>query len=232
MILNLLGWAIGIFFVYLIAGKLDDIHEYAVKYGLANNNRSVWYGGDALLFFPLGLCIGFMQWIELRRLNVNLFAWEFLTAFGTATASVAISWVSIDLFLNLYKLFEMFQSNHQKWIDILFAIDEIGFVLMFPISGMILGSFQSFAIRSRISKPGKWILANGLGFILPGLLFPIGYAIKGFILEFLYSARLYDLVDIRWPLFYGFFILVSAIGIAKFTGDILLKELTITTFAS
>ncbi|MBI3166497.1 MAG: hypothetical protein HYZ24_17565 [Chloroflexi bacterium] len=226
LILNLLGWAIGIFFVYLIAGKLEDIHEYAVEYGLANNNRSVWYGGDALLFFPLGLCIGFMQWVKLRRLNVNLFAWAFLTACGTAIANVVLSWIAIDLFRALYNLFEIFQSDYQKWIDIVFKISNASSWVSFPIGGMILGVFQSFAIRLHISKSSKWIRANALGLLVPSLPLPFGYTIKSFILNFFYSAELSELVDIRWPLFYGYLVLVSAISIAKFTGDIILKEET------
>jgi hypothetical protein len=208
MILNLLGWANGTYFAYLMVSKTYVIHEYAVKYGFASAYTVVWHSGAALAWFPLGLSIGVMQWVKLRQLRVNFLAWTLLTALGTAVSAAIFDWVRYDL---------------DRTLGTVYATIP-GLLLTMPIVGAIGGILQFLAIRNHISKPGLWIKANTLGLITPAIVALVAVFAKSMILKFLYSAELYSIVHLRWYLFYGLLIVITSVCISFLTGKILLTQ--------
>ena len=202
--LNLAGWIVGLFCVFLIQSNL----EYDYKF-------SAWK--TMLVWLPLGASIGIFQWFKLRRFGINLFTWTFATALGGSVLVTLYSWV-----LN-FSSYDYWQYNIPDWVI------NSGLAITMPIGGAIIGGVQSFAIRKHILRPDLWIRAYAVGLILPTIVTPLAVLVKSFFLDFLYSNELYDLVDLRWYLFFSFLIIVTAVFISILTGNILLKQSNINS---
>lgn len=213
-ILNLLGWFIGLFLVIIIAFNLELIKHLAWQYGLANDFRKPWFGETMLVLFPLGMSIGILQWVKLRRIGINIFSWGFVTALGYGVLASLYFWVH-----DFYR-FEYFEHN----VHIPDWIISVSLSITLPVGGIIVGSFQSVIIRKNISTPGLWIRVYGFGLLLSSIIASLALLMKSFFLNILYSNYLYDLVDMRWPLFFGILIIVTALGTSIPTGKILLNN--------
>jgi hypothetical protein len=212
--LNLLGWVIGFCFVFILAYNIESIKHLAWVYGLATDFRKEWVGETALVWFPLGLSIGILQWSKLKQIGINLFVWAFATALGCAVLVTLYSWV------HSFGSFE-----YQRKYDIPYWIINLGLAITMPLGGAIIGSLQSIVIRKYISRPKLWIRAYVVGLFLPSLVTPIAFIIKSFLLNLLYSFRvLYIFVEMRWFLFFGFLFIITALCISILTGKILLKQ--------
>ena len=218
-ILNLLGWAIGIYFVFKIADNLEFIKHLAWKYNLAKDFRKEWIGETALVWFPLGLSIGILQWVKLRRFCINLFAWAFATAIGGAIFVTLYSWV-----LNFGSFEYRMKYDITSWVI------NVGLAVTMPIGGAIIGGLQSAVIRKHISRPELWIRVYIFGLLLPTIVTPFAILVKSFLLNIFYSSEfLYNFVDIRWFLFFGFLIIITAVSISILTGNVLLKQSNINS---
>jgi hypothetical protein len=138
-ILNLFGWAIGFILVFIIAYSVQTIKHLAWKYGWAIDFRNEWTGETALIWFPLGLSVGVLQWVKLRRLGINLFLWAFLTALGCAVLVSLYSWVYS------FGGFEL-----RLKYDIPYWAINLGSALTLPIGGAIIGGLQSLVISKYV----------------------------------------------------------------------------------
>jgi len=203
-ILNLIGWIVGLCFVFLIQLNLEYDYKFSAQKTL-------------LTWLPWGVGIGMFQWFKLRRLGVNLIVWAFVTALGFSILVTLYFWV-----LN-FDSFDYWEYNIPDWII------GTGLVMTIPIGGAIIGGLQSVVLRKHISRLGLWIKACSLGLLPPVIVAPIAFLAKSLLLNILYSAELYTLVDMRWFLFLGFLIVISTAGISILTGDILLKQTNINS---
>jgi hypothetical protein len=211
----MIGFAIGSYFVSLILDNIEFLKHLAWVYGLAGDFRKEWTGEIVLIWFPLGLSIGVSQWIKLRHFGVNPLVWSFLTAIGFAILAILFSWVS-----------SLGSFEYRMKYDIPYWVINTGLVATFPIGGVIIGSLQSLAINRHFSKQGGlWVRAYTFGLLMPAIFAPIAFWIKSFVIKTLYSVGLYNLVEIRWVIFFGFLFLVTFISTSILTGDILLKQI-------
>ena len=120
-ILNLLGWVIGVYLVFLVATNWDTLKHSAWKYGLANDFRKEWTVEAALVWLPLGISVGISQWLKLRRFRVNLFVWIFVTVLGCSILVTLYAWI-----LN-FDSFEYSEYNIPDWLI------NTGLVITLPI---------------------------------------------------------------------------------------------------
>jgi len=107
----------------------------------------------------------------------------------------------------------------------------ITIALVMLMGGACIGMFQSFAAHKALPKSGLWIVCNMLGvlalFEITSGVMKILFAVKSYILIFLYTHELYAIVDARGLLISGF-LLISALLTATVTlfmptGIVLLK---------
>ena len=213
--LNLFGWVIGFILVFIVAYSVFTLKHLAWKYGWAIDFRNEWTGEAALIWFPLGLGIGVLQWVKLRRLGIKLFIWAFLTALGCAILVSLYSWVYNSLGSVVY----ITKYSIPYW-----AVN-LGIAITLPIGGAIIGGLQSLVIRKRGLKPNLWIKAYSFGLLLPPIITPLAILVKSYLLNLFYSFEfLWFLVDMRWFLFFGFLFFITALCISILTGKILLKQ--------
>ena len=211
-ILNLLGWVIGVYLVFLVATNSDTLKHAAWKYGLANDFRKEWIEETALVWLPLGISVGIFQWLKLRRFRVNLFVWVFVTVLGCSILVTLYAWV-----LN-FDSFEYSEYNIPDWLI------NTGLVITLPIGGAINGGLQSIMLRKSVSRPKLWIRASIIGLLLPAIVAPLTFWVKSFLLNILYISSLpYFFIDARWLLFYAFLLFIAAVSTSILTGRVLSK---------
>ena len=204
-ILNLLGWAIGLFISYIFYAILESIKPSTLKTMVA--------------WLPFGASIGILQWVKLRQISVNLYKWSIATALGFSVSASLFYW-----FTNLPSLHDRY--NIPYW-----AINT-GFIVTMLIGGVSVGILQSFTIRKHISKSGFWIgayilwlfllLASMLFIELQKSFFLNMYSSFG---EFLYLISF----SFSFELIIGFIVILTILGISLPTGYILLKYSNIET---
>jgi len=204
-ILNLLGWVVGVCFVFLIESYLAY-----------NNKYSVW--NITFMWLPFGASIGLFQWFMLRRLGINFSVWVFVTALGYGSLAALYIWG---------QTFGSFEYRMKYAIP--YWIINVGLAITLPVGGAIIGSLQSIAIRKHISRFDLWIRAYIFGLLLPLILILFSFLVKSFFLNLLYSAEFYTLVDLRWLIYIGFLIIVTSTSISILTGNILLKHSNINS---
>ncbi len=213
-ILNLVGWVIGMYFVFKIADNLETIKHLAWKYNLANDFRKEWTGETALVWFPLGLSVGILQWVKLRRLRINPFAWIFATIVGCSVLVMFYSWVEkLDSF------------EYRVKYDIPYWIINVGLTTTILLGGAIVGGLQSIVIRKHILRLGSWIRAYIIGLLVPIIVVPLTFLAKSLLLKFIYFFDFLDiLVFMRWDLFFWSLIVIAAMSTSILTGNILLRQ--------
>jgi hypothetical protein len=212
-ILNLFGWLIGFCFVFIIGMSLETIMHFAWKH-----NMTSYFGEAVLIWFPLGLCLGLLQWVKLRHIGINLLAWTFASLIGGVVLIILFSWV---LKFNSFE--------YQTKYDIHDWVLTLGSAISFPIGGAIFGGIQSIILREHVTRTDMWIKAYVIGLLLPPIAAPTAYLVKSFFLDFLYSNELYSLVNMRWFLFFSFLIITTSIIISVLTGNILVKQSNINS---
>jgi hypothetical protein len=217
-ILNLFGWLIGFCFVFIIGISLENIMYLAWKHNMTSNFGEVWLGESVLIWFPLGLCLGILQWLKLRYIGIKLLTWTFVSLVGGVVLIIFFSWI---LKFNSFE--------YQTKYDIPDWILTLGIATSFPVGGAIFGSIQSIPLREHVTRTDTWIKAYVIGFLLPPIIAPAAYLAKSFFLDFLYSNELYSLVDMRWFLFFSFLIITTSVIISVLTGNILLKHSNINS---
>ena len=217
-ILNLLGWAIGFIFVFIIEYNLETIKHFAWVHGWAIDFRKEWTGEAVLVWFPLGLSLGILQWVKLRRMGIKLSVWTFASLIGFTALVSLFSWV------------QKFGSfDYRMKYDIPYWIVTLGLAMSLPIGGAMLGGLQSLVIREHGARPNQWIRAYVFGFLLPPIIMTLSYLVKSYFLRLFYSLGLWALVDMRWVLFFGFLFISTALCISLLTGRILLNQTNISS---
>jgi hypothetical protein len=202
-ILNLVGWLVGICFMFF-----PPSFEYNYKFSAVR---------ASLGWLPLRASLGLFQWVWLKRLRVNFFLWVFVTSVGVSTFFTLYSWV-----LN-FDSFNYREYNIPPWLI------NSGLAMATLIGGAIVGSFQSIIVRKHISSLGPWI--GGYAFA-PFLAFAIGtlaFSIKSVLLETLYFLGWYDIAlgPGKFILLYVLMVLVTSVTISLFTGKALLKQVSL-----
>jgi hypothetical protein len=203
-ILNLVGLIIGIIFVFMISENLESIKHLAWTYGLASDFRKAWTWEIALVWFPLGLSVGVLQWIKLRRFGINLFVWTLATTVGCV------------VFVALYSWAESFYSNEQilKYHIPFWITEVVGLVLTMAVGGSILGGLQAIAMRKCIWRVDLWIGAYIFGLVLPALVQALGNLIPW---------------SVWWYLFIVFLFMIPVLCISILTGNVLWKQSIISS---
>ena len=189
---NMLGWFLSCF--YWLAGLLFII-EYRI-FGDYISSVSV----GAFFGFPFGLCLGTIQWLSLKKLNLHTSKWILATSLGWSIFFTALDYV-------------LSQDNLPLLLSILCL------VVTLLIGGAIIGGLQFVVLRNTIFKPRKWILANATGLLALGFLtlviFVLAYMAKSVFLNFFYSHGLYDLADARDYLLFGFLVITVPVLILQ-----------------
>ena len=140
-----------------------------------------------------------------------MLSWTLVTALGGSIVVTLYSWV-----LN-FGSFDYREYNIPGWTI------NLGLAVVLPIGGAIIGSLQSIFITKHIGRAKLWIRAYILGLLLPPIITPLALLVKSFFLRLLYFVEFIDLVDLRWLLFFGVLVVVTAIFISLLTGNILLN---------
>jgi len=211
-IFNLLGWAFGCVFSLVIYFFVAELIYYPVLENIVPLLENIL---PPLVF---GVSIGICQWIILKRLNINIFAWAFLTGIGYAIVINFYSWI----FIAIYELVAKYDLP--SWTII------VGFAILIPIGGVFMSGLQSIVIGEHISKSYFWIEAHVIGLVLPAIVAPLALFFKSFLLNILYSFELlYFLADMRWYLFFVFLFTITALCISILTSRILLEQSNISS---
>lgn len=212
-VLNLAGWVMGFIFVFILAFNLETIKHFAWVYGWTTDFRKEWAGEVLIIWFPIGLSLGILQWVKLRGLGINLLIWTFVSLIGFTAFVSLVSWVQM-----------FFSFDYRMKYEIPYWIINLGLAVSMPIGGAILGGLQSLVIRENVTRPNQWIGAYVFGFLLPPITIPLGYLVKSFFLRLFYSLKLWALVDMRWILFFGFLFISTVLYISLLTGRILWNQ--------
>jgi hypothetical protein len=147
---NLTGWSIGILCGFFIALFLLTPFEPLLN----PFTKSIFAG----IFFwsPFGLSIGITQQLRLKKWKFQANDWVLATTIGWFFSGTAFSF-TYDYFAR--------QNNHA---DVRMIV--ITAILVMLTGGLIIGGFQSIAIRKALSRIDVWILANALGMLFLGLI--------------------------------------------------------------
>jgi len=210
-VLNLLGWFVGMVFVSLILFNLEYTNKFSALKMI-------------LISFPLGASLGMFQWFMLKRLGINFLLWVLVTVLGCGVLVTLYFWINFNSF------------EFRMKYGISYSIINLGLAITLPVGGAIIGSLQSIVMQKHISRLDLWIRAYIFGLLLPSIITPLSTLVKSFFLNLLYALLylfnnidLYFLVDLRWLIFFGFLMIITAIFISILTGSILLKQTNINS---
>jgi hypothetical protein len=212
--LNLLGWIIGLFFVYQIHSHSESIYY----------EFSFWK--SILVWLPLGASFGICQWFMLKRFKINLLIWAVVTSLGF---SVLFTLLYGAAALNRYGL-NLIPQGRVDLGEFIGKIDigqNITYVLCsiaILLGGFLTSGLQAIIIRRIIPKPWLWIKANMLGFLLPAIIMPLGYFFKHIGLTVISLLRIYFLYVLAGFLLDIFLLILTPIVISIFTGKVLLNQ--------
>jgi hypothetical protein len=154
--LNLVGWMIGLYTggtsVGVVAEKLQDVNDL----GHLPDAIMQLYGGICV---PLGIGLGLMQCLLMRRWKVSSPGWFFTTAAMWIFPAIAFSQIYH------YVLFEPITGHRFfTYMDWLWLLYPAALLMM----GVCIGLAQSLWMERVLPGPAAWMLANGLGLLAFG----------------------------------------------------------------
>jgi hypothetical protein len=174
ILVNYLGWLLG-----LIAGPILFLILIISLFIIPNE---FWESilMPMFLSFPLGVSIGTMQNIVIRRWNMPISSWVLSSLLSSITAT------ALTIFLFHVGVFG----------------NDIGAIYLAPcLAGLIIAVFQTASLRKLISRPLLWAISyiGGLVTCIVAVFFITGlaFSIADSIVKALYSLELWDVVIYR-----------------------------------
>jgi hypothetical protein len=143
LLFNILGWFLGLL-IFVVLYRIIPVLDYEYY-------KTLSYLFPVIFSFPLGLGLGIMQQIKLRKRGISGLSWTLATTLGFGIPWTLISWLRDNLSLDY---------QWDPYLDMARII----------IVGACIGGLQAYILRKSTSldiKPGSWILAYTIG--LPAL---------------------------------------------------------------
>jgi hypothetical protein len=213
---NLLGWTIGISLQFIMTRlNIEDIRYNVWKLGLISDFRKPYLIESILYYLPFGISVGVAQLFALRKkLKIHVGGWILATTLGWSIFATLFS-----------ETYDYFWKKNSSFYAIYLALITVAL-----IGGLLIGGFQSLPLRKSL-KPIAWVLPNGFGMLLLGILvlgsILLTLVLKGFALNILFSWNLYKLADILYFVFLGTTLLnalfTGVIIVAMPTANVLIK---------
>jgi len=215
LIVNLLGWMIGI---YSLIGRSRDVYSHLEVTGK-------WQLPDAvgqilvMICVPLGLGLGVLQSFQMGRWKIAKIPWIVVTFVGWTLPALVFSKIRWQLLFA-----DPMGNGFVNYLEILWILYPLALLWI----GAGIGLLQLLVMGKSMTKPGMWILANALGLLV------FGWMVNG-IFRLVLEPMFVDIISLAemgdlsippylvWPVIAALLPFLATLIIALPTGLVLCK---------
>lgn len=217
LVLNWIGWMIGIYYGALQFGKfVYPLNNLSMLEDIPDAIMQMY----VKICIPLGIGLVVLQSLQLAYYKISKVSWILLSAF--AWLSPAFAYIQIR-----YALIhtDPYDGRFVTYLENLWIIYPVCLFLF----GAGIGLVQSLVMGKSMRKPGLWVVVNGIVMIVFGMLvywifsFPVGYQLQD-IFTLLENEHVYLIPPIYWWLIiWAILPIIASLVTALPTGFLLIK---------
>ena len=201
ILFNYLGWLVGLlvgFLLYMVFIAPHDFLPYHWQEPPLYKVLEVIF-----LSIPLGISIGTMQGLVIRRWKFPFSSWTIISILGSVLAAIINIWLYHNGIL----------------------VNDLSDFFLAPVFvGFIVALFQAFFFRKSISKPVLWVFSHILGYFvalfISTVIYVLAFLFADPIIEVLMALQLSSVVWSRDLVLLIFIFITFPIWLAVITGSL------------